>query len=146
MTHHVTCVGLSAPIMVTVTSPSSTTLNVTWEVGHTPTPVTSTPAHTTTPTHPSHTDHTIFQPPPSVSTTEDPSSWVVELSNNAGVINTTTIQDSATTHYLFPGLVKGTRYGVRVRGVNERGMGAFSNIVYTNTTVDRECVCVCVHV
>ena len=91
--------------------------------------------------HPNHTDHTIFQPPPSVSTTDDPNSWVVELSNNAEVINTTTIQDSATTHYLFPGLVKGTRYGVRVAGVNERGMGAFSNIVYTNTTVDRECVC-----
>ena len=102
-------------------------------------PLTHNYTHLYTHSHPDHTDHTIFQPPPpSPATTDDPNSWVVELSTNAGVLNTTTIQDPGTRHYLFTGLVKGTTYRARVAGVNDRGMGAFSDIVYTNTTVDRE--------
>ena len=93
-------------------------------------------------------DSAPIQPPPlRASTTDDPNSWVVELWNNAAeVINTTTIQDPAITQYLFSGLMKGTRYGARVAGINDMGVGAFSIIINITTSVDRElyvCVPLC---
>ena len=87
-------------------------------------------------------DSAPIQPPPlNASTTDDPGpdSWVVELLNStAEVINTTTVQDPNITYYLFTGLMKGTRYGLRVAGGNDRGFGVFSIIVNVTTLVDRE--------
>ncbi len=127
--------------MVTLTSPTSTTLVAEWLVrtSHPPT-------HTHT-SHPTlsqcHIALLPLQPPvDSNATTSPPEAWFVSLrdSNNSD-LRTFIVSELTTLTYAFTQLDKGSEYTVRVAGNNSRGIGGFSDFVSSQTLVDREYYC-----
>ena len=138
--------------MVTLTSPTSTTLVAEWLV-RTPTP-THTHTLTSTHTHTHLTPHTqpmsycppSLQPPVfSVATTSPQEAWFVILrdSNDVDFLTTFIISDPNTLTYTFTQLDKGSGYSVRVAGSNSQGIGDFSDFVSNQTLVDREYIVGC---
>ncbi|XP_064396706.1 hemicentin-1-like isoform X2 [Halichondria panicea] len=99
---------LGAPRMVTLTSPTSTTLVAEW-----------------------------LPPVPNVATTSLPEAWFVSLrdSNNIDLC-TFIVSEPTTLTYAFTQLGKGSEYIVRVAGNNSRGIGEFSEFVSNQTLVD----------
>jgi hypothetical protein len=78
------------------------------------------------------------QPPPVDPGTDSSDNWFVELFLEGTVVNSTTTPDAQTTTVTFNMLMKGTLYSVRVRGINEFGIGSFSSFVIGQTAVDRK--------
>jgi hypothetical protein len=83
---------------------------------------------------------TSSQPPPVDPGTDSSDNWFVELFLEGTVVNSTTTPDAQTTTVTFNMLMKGTLYSVRVRGINEFGIGSFSSFVIVQTAVDRKLV------
>ncbi|XP_064396322.1 protein sidekick-2-like isoform X2 [Halichondria panicea] len=99
---------LGAPRMVTLTSPTSTTLVAEW-----------------------------LPPVPSVATTSSPEAWFVSLRDSNNVdLGTDIVSEPTTLTYTFTELEKGSEYSVQVAGNNSRGIGVFSDFVTNSTIVD----------
>ncbi len=136
--------------MVTLISPTSTTLVAEWLVStsHTHTHTHTLISHTHTHTHTHLTPHTQsmsycpppLQPPvPSVATTSLPEAWFVSLRDSNNIdLRTFIVSEPTTLTYAFTQLGKGSEYTVRVAGNNSRGIGEFSDFVSNQTLVDRE--------
>jgi hypothetical protein len=76
------------------------------------------------------------QPPLNAPGTDSSKEWVVELYQEMMLVRVATTPDAQTTTVTFSNLMKGTIYTSRVRGVNEFGIGNFSEFAVGQTTTD----------